>query len=177
MESARQDKDAIIAEATELDLDDWLKERKRVMEDQFFDEDLAGEWPEEIEEKSTIGMHKDILSGKVKSEVLLGLVGIAQPWHLPAALNYGGWNECPLPEVQCAFFRNWQERFGAEIAAVSRDIIECVVTRPPTDKESAMKLAWEHYWYCSDVVLQGTQSISNLAAILQNSSYWYFWWD
>ena len=177
MESAREGQESIIAAATELDLDDWLRERKRVIEDQFYDEDLAGEWPEETEEKSSIGMHKDVLSGKIHPEVILGLADIAQPWHLPAVLNYGGWNECPLPEVQCAFFKRWQERFGAEIAAVSTDIIECVVARPPTDQEGAMKLAWEHYWYCTDVVLQGTQSISNLAAILQNSNYWYFWWD
>jgi hypothetical protein len=29
----------------------------------------------------------------------------------------------------------------------------------------------------SDIVDQGCESISNLAATLLNSPYWYFWWD
>ncbi|MBL8817724.1 MAG: DUF4253 domain-containing protein [Planctomyces sp.] len=28
-----------------------------------------------------------------------------------------------------------------------------------------------------DIVEQGCESISNLAATLVNSGYWYFWWD
>ena len=92
-------------------------------------------------------------------------------------LSYGNWNECPRPEVHCAFHRQWQESYGAEITGISGDIIECVVSKPPTDEKAATILAWEQYWYCSDIVEQGVNSISNLAATLLNSTYWYFWWD
>jgi hypothetical protein len=122
-------------------------------------------------------LHKDVLSGKVFKEVYIGLATIDQPWHLPAVLKNGGWNECPSAEVQCAYFRDWQERFGAEITGVSSDVIECIVTKPPKDRASAIELAWEQYWFCNDIVDQGCETISNLAATLLNSNYWYFWWD
>jgi uncharacterized protein DUF4253 len=60
---------------------------------------------------------------------------------------------------------------------MSGDIVECAVTRPPTDRNAATILAWEQYWYCVDIVEQGCESVSNLAATLLNSPYWYFWWD
>jgi hypothetical protein len=68
-------------------------------------------------------------------------------------------------------------RAGAEIAGVSGDVIECIVANPPRDKEQSMNLAWEQYLYCQDIVVQGRETISNLAATLLNSPYWYFWWD
>ena len=55
---------------------------------------------------------------------------------------------------------------------MSGDIVECAVTKPPTDRNAATILAWEQYWYCV-----GSESVSNLAATLLNLPYWYFWWD
>jgi hypothetical protein len=92
-------------------------------------------------------------------------------------LKYGAWNECPGPEVHCAFHREWQERFGAEITGMSDDVVECAVKNPPIDRKAAVVLAWEQYWYCSDIVDQECESVSKLAATLINSPYWYFWWD
>ena len=40
-----------------------------------------------------------------------------------------------------------------------------------------MDLAWEQYLYCQDIVVQGCETIANLAATLLNSPFWYFWWD
>ena len=60
---------------------------------------------------------------------------------------------------------------------MSGDIVECVVTKPPTDRNAPTILAWEQYWYCVDIVEQGCESVSNLAATILNSPYWYFWWD
>jgi hypothetical protein len=131
----------------------------------------------EITSKGSIGLHRAVLSGKLKPEVYLGFAKIDQPWHLPAVLKYGKWNECPAPEVHCAFHREWQTKFGAEITGMSGDVVECVVKRPPGNREAATTLAWEQYWYCADIVEQGCESISSLAAILLNSPYWYFWWD
>jgi hypothetical protein len=169
---------AIIRASFEVKPAEWMAVRRRdAAESEFSPEELLDEWPGEIAEKGSIGLHKDVLTGEIKPEVYLGLAKIEKPWHLPAILKYGAWNECPEPEVHCAFHREWQERCGAEITGVSGDVVECVVTRPPARPSAAAILAWEQYWYCSDIVEQGCGSVSSLAATLLNSPYWYFWWD
>src|SRR5262249_38060142 len=148
---------------------------RQAEEDEFSPDEILGDWPGEIAEKGSISLHRDVLSREIKPEIYLGLVTIEKCWHLPAALNYGGWNACPGPEVHCAFHRGWHDRFGAEITGMSGDVVECMVKNPPRNRQQATTLAWEQYWYCSDIVEQGCGSIFNLAATLLNSSYWYFW--
>ncbi len=60
---------------------------------------------------------------------------------------------------------------------MSADVIEMRVARPPTTREDAMALANEQYAYCEDIVHQGVESLSNLAATLLNGTVWFFWWD
>jgi hypothetical protein len=173
-----QDPSAIIRASFDVNVDNWIAlRRKEVEEYDVCPEDWLGEWPGEIADKGSIGLHKNLLTGKFKPEVYLGLAKIEQPWHLPAILKYGAWNECPWPGAHCAFHREWQTKFGAQIVGMSFDVVECVVDHPPTSQEAATKLAWEQYWYCTDIVEQGCESIANLAATLLNSPYWYFWWD
>lgn len=173
-----QDPAEIIRASLEIDVADWIENRRaQVTEDGIELDEIVGDWPGEISEKGSIGLHKDVLSEKIISEVYLGLATIDQPWHLPAVLKYGAWNECPEAEVQCAFHRAWQSEYGSEITGVSGDIIECTVANPPRTQENAIRLAWQQYWYCADIVDQGCESVSNLAATLMNSPYWYFWWD
>jgi hypothetical protein len=40
-----------------------------------------------------------------------------------------------------------------------------------------MTLAHEQYGYCTYIVDQGTETISNLDATLLKSTVWLFWWD
>jgi hypothetical protein len=168
----------ILNSAGDFDLSEWILGRQKDAEEfGFSDDELLGEWPGEIDQKGEIGLHKDVLTGKVMPEVYLGLADIEHPWQLPAVLRFGNWNECPEPAAQCAIHRHWHEKYGAEIVSVSADVVECIVKRPPRDRESAIALAWEQYWYCADIVEQGCGSVSNLAATLLNSPYWYFWWD
>lgn len=174
----KQDVEELVRESLSLDLSSWLGERREEAEEyEFSEDDALGEWPGEVSEKGSISLHFDVLSRKIKKEVFLGLARIEQPWQLPAVLKYGAWNDCPSPEVHCAFHRKWQSEFGAEIVGVSGDIIECAVKNPPRDKAAAIELAWQQYWYCADIVEQGCETVSNLAATLINSRYWYFWWD
>jgi hypothetical protein len=169
---------AIIQRSLEISTRDWIARRRKDAEvDELSVDELTGEWPGEISEKGSVGLHKDVLTGKILPDVCLGLAAVEKPWHLPAILKYGGWNECPEPEVHCAFHRQWLDRYGAEITGMSGSVIECVVSKPPSDREAATVLAWEQYWYCSDIVEQGCESVANLAATLLNSPYWYFWWD
>jgi len=173
-----RDPAAIIRTSLDIKTAEWIAGRRNEAEDnEFSPQEILGEWPGEIFEKGSISLHKDVLSGKIKPEIYLGLAKIEKPWHLPALLKYGGWNDCPEPEVHCAFHREWQERFGAEITGMSGDVVECAVGRPPTDQRAATILAWEQYWYCADIVEQGCGTVKNLAATLMYSPYWYFWWD
>jgi hypothetical protein len=170
--------DDIIRASLEINLDRWITSRRSEAEEyEFSADDILGEWPGEIDEKGSISLHKNILNGKIKPEIHLGIASIEEPWHLPAMLKYGAWNDCPGAEIHCAFHRQWQGEFGAQIVGVSHDVIECIVKKPPTDRQTAFDLAWKQYWYCADIVDQGCQTINNLAATLLNSPYWYFWWD
>ena len=177
-EGNEEDPSDVLKAALDLDVATWFAERHKDEERFDFSEaEVLGEWPGEISDKGAIGLHKDILTGKFKPEVYLGLAEIEQPWTLPAIVSYGGWNACPNSDVHCALHRHWLNNYGAEITGMSGDVVECVVKRPPTDRDSAIALAWEQYWYCEDIVSQGAGSVANLAATLLNSPYWYFWWD
>lgn len=136
------------------------------------------EEPEEFSaEAELVSVHRDVLTGKFKDKVWIGLARIEQSWMLPAITRYGDWNDCPSPVIHCAMLRYWQEKYGAEIVTMSGDVIECRVTKPPDTDEAAMQLAREQYCYCADIVEQGTDTITNLAATLLDSEHWYFWWD
>ncbi len=170
--------DEIIEESYNIDLDQWVKARRAELEEfEFNPDDVLGVWPGLIEDKGGICLHKKDSYGRVLPEVFLGMADIKEPWQLPAELKFGGWNDCPNPEIHCALFRKWQAEFGAQITGISGDVIECTVLNPPLDQETAVELAWEQYWYCADIVDQGCESINNLAAALLESPYWFFWWD
>jgi hypothetical protein len=38
-------------------------------------------------------------------------------------------------------------------------------------------LAREHFLYAPDIVWQGVGDVGELAAYLDNSPVWHFWWD
>jgi len=181
-EDAEQVPAEVVRASLEIDIGAWIARRREerredAKDDEFSHEELLGEWPIEVAEKGSISLHKDVVSGDIIPKVYLGLAKIEQPWQLPAVIHYGGWNDCPFPEVHCAFHRSWQWRFGAQITGISGDTVECLVKNPPRDRKTALGLAWEQYWYCKDIVDQGCGSISKLAATLLNSPYWFFWWD
>lgn len=120
---------------------------------------------------------RDMLNGQLHETVQLSLIPLKHPWEAPAYLGFGNWNECPAPQIQVAVFRNWNERFGAVPACITRDVVECVVAHPPQDEPASMELAAEQWLFCEDIVSQGTQSVRNLAIELWHSPKWFFWWD
>lgn len=173
-----QDPLEIVEASLSVRLDNWISDRRMELTEYGFSvDDVLGEWPGEVTAKDAIGLHKDVLTGKIKQEVFIGLAAVDHAWQLPAVLKYGAWNDCPEAEVHCAFHREWHAKYGAQISGVSGDVIECVVDNPPSDQATALELAWQQYWYCADIVDQGCVSINNLAATLINSHYWFFWWD
>jgi hypothetical protein len=105
------------------------------------------------------------------------LVPVKNGWEVPAALLFGGWNDCPAPEEQVSALRYWHDKYGAELVCLSGDVLEAQVSRPPKTKEEAMTLARQQYAYCYDIVDQGVDTIQALASTLQDGNQWYFWWD
>jgi hypothetical protein len=73
--------------------------------------------------------------------------------------------------------KRWHWKFGAEVVCIADDVVEMTVSRPPTDRTSALELAREQYVYCEDLVVQGTLTLERLAASLLGAKKWFFWWD
>jgi len=164
----------VLARGEELDVAAWI--RQKVEEDPEL-------YQTDAKDSDTVGPVQpltvafDILTQKPKPEVFIGLIPVAQPWHVPAYLRPGSWNDCPDPEVHVAFFKRWFEQYGAVVTVISHDIIEFSVAKPPSTQEQALALAHEQFVYCTDLVHQGVETVNNLARTLLGTGNWYFWWD
>ncbi|HLN15704.1 MAG TPA: DUF4253 domain-containing protein [Acidimicrobiales bacterium] len=139
--------------------------------------DIVGEWPANVTRLDGITLTTDIRTGEPLDTVTVAQLPIGAGWTSAAFLSWGGWNACPGPEEHTAIHRYWWDAYGAQPVAVSGDVFEFVVGRPPTSRETAMALAWEQFGYCNDIVDQGVGTVSKLAAALIDSPFWYFWWD
>jgi hypothetical protein len=173
----QKDMGQTVADSRSINALDWFAQRRADRGDAADEAFYMGEWPSSQVPNSRLTVNRDLVTGKLMPMVMIGLARIDEPWMVPAYLKYGGWNECPPPEVHCAIMKHWQSGYGAEIVSMSHDVIECEVSRPPSSRENALNLAREQFRYCEDIVLQGCESIANLASVLLNSKYWYFWWD
>lgn len=137
----------------------------------------VGKWPSQPVEVQELGSHRDVLTRQPKETVYFAKIPTVHAFEIPAYLQFGNWNACPSAEEHVAILQHWSERYGLEMYALTGDVIECEITRPPADREAAIKLAFEQYLYCNDIVDQGVENIATLAAILECSTHWYFWWD
>jgi hypothetical protein len=166
----------IIAAANELTAESFMATRRSEYEaDEMMDEE--GEWPAGEVVPCYLTSHTDIVSNIPKPWVFVAKIPTIRPWEIPAYLKFGGWNDCPAPEAQVSLLKYWTEKYGIEVFAITGDVMECVVARPPTTREAALALAREQFLFCSDIVHQGTQTIATLAATLEDADAWYFWWD
>lgn len=165
----------LIARAEEIDIEAWFRQRVEAYPDYYGDLDFQ----EESEDVDPVGIivHLDLVTRKPKSRVYIAKVPTPLSWQVPAHLKLGGWNECPSAEEQVAISRYWHERYGAEVIAATHDVVQYMVSNPPTDRVAAEVLAREQFIYCPDIVDQGVQTVANLAAALQGDRTWYFWWD
>ncbi|MDG2534452.1 DUF4253 domain-containing protein [Sphingomonas sp. HITSZ_GF] len=138
----------------------------------------AGDWPATTEGLvSGLSVASDILTGKPFERVHILLLPTSDGSEAPAYLRWGGWNACPPAALHVAVLRSWKQRYGAELVGLSGDVIDLRVTKRPATRAEAMALAREQYFYCSDIVDQGTTSLPPLAAGLMDSDWWFFWWD
>lgn len=175
------DPDETIRRSQEIDPAAWTREQRESDPDLYAplreEPALLDRVFRETAPRQELVLHLDVQTGEAFERVGIVLVPTSRSWEAPAWLNYGGWNECPAPEVHVALLRRWQERYGAEVLSVGAETIELAVARPVTDREEALALADEHFLYCYDIVVQGTETLDHLAAHLLNATVWYFWWD
>jgi hypothetical protein len=137
----------------------------------------VGVWPEAPPGALGLEVANDILSQKPYDQVHILIIPTQHGYEVPAYLNWGGWNECPPPAIHVAALRRWHQDYGAELIGISGDVINLRVTKRPATRGAALALSHDQYLYCADIVDQGVETISNLAAGLMNSDWWYFWWD
>jgi hypothetical protein len=154
--------------------EEWLANRVKDEPD-LFDCPL-GTWPQPQPNHSFI-IPMDMMTGQPLAEVQLLLVPTRISHQVPALIGFGGWNDCPMPDVQAAMMKRWNSLYGAELVGIAADVVEMRVTRPPTNREAAELLAREQFIYCTDIVYQGVETLRALASALMNGSSWYFWWD
>ena len=139
-------------------------------------EPAVGEWPDDpswVSDLSVIGDYSQEYFPKVHILVL----PTSESAAVPAFLQWGGWNSCPLPEHHVAALRSWHERYGAELIGLSGDVMNLRVKRRPSTRDEALAIAREQFLYCQDIVWQGTGTLAPLATTLLNGDWWYFWWD
>ena len=137
-----------------------------------------GKWPSKLSKLSYgLNANKDILTDRFYDKVYIALIPTKNSWEMPAYLKWGGWNACPPPEFHVAALKKWNNLYGAELVAICGDFIDIKVKTRPKTRDEAIKLAKELYQYCPDLVDQGSDTISNLAAALLNSDWWTIWWD
>jgi hypothetical protein len=133
------------------------------------------QWPTEADAPTRGGFHT-VRERKGKPAALL-LVRVEHSYEVPAYLGFGGWNDCPPPELQVAVLREWKNDYQARPACISGDVLECAVVNRPQSESQSMRLAAEQWIFCEDIVSQGTQSVRKLAMGIWRSPTWFFWWD
>ena len=163
-----------LQEAGSIDAATWLKQRLDGRQPQSG----AGEGKPEPNTSFTVPI--DDLTGEPAPDVRILLVPTRNGWEVPAFVPFGGaggWNDCPQDAAHVAVLKYWFERFGAELVAMSDDVLELQIARPPASDEAAAAIANEQYAYCGDIVEQGVGTVPALAQSIKACGIWYFWWD
>jgi hypothetical protein len=140
-------------------------------------EPKLGEWPSEPDPSPGLSVAYDLLKVAPLPKVYIGIAPTNDWTTIPAYLRWGGWNDCPAAEYHVAAMRLWRDLYGAELIGMSFDTINLRVSNKPKTREEALALARSQYVYCADVIDQGVQTYSALAADLMANDWWYFWWD
>ncbi|MFT3987290.1 DUF4253 domain-containing protein [Aestuariivirga sp.] len=136
-----------------------------------------GNWPDTPNASMGLTVASELLSGKPFPKVYIGVAPTDDWTTIPAILRWGGWNACPAAEYHVAALRKWRDNYGAELIGLSFDTMNLRVAIKPKTREEALALAREQYIYCSDIIDQGSETYSALAADLIANDWWYFWWD
>jgi len=84
-------------------------------------------WPTEAPEPVDFHTVREL---KGRPAVVL-LIRAEHSYHVPAHLGFGGWNDCPSPELQVAVLREWHKEYNAVPVCITGDVLECAVVKRP----------------------------------------------
>ena len=85
------------------------------------------------------------------SEALLGLVPVARPADVPAAVGwFGTVNSWSDVVGVSAVLRSWEDRFGAVLVRMGRATLDLSVAAPPWERSECEAIAAEHFAFCDD---------------------------
>jgi hypothetical protein len=170
----------LIARGEGLDLEGWFE--SRITGDPKYSQCDEGVWPVDLPSRSTRALsltHRyNFTTGVEKPlpRVLLLLLPVTVPWHVPALVRLGGWGQCPQTEVHVAVAKHWYQRYGAEIIVATNNIIELWISKPLKTRDQSLKVAREQFIYCNDLIDRRFGTLSELASNLLDAPYWSFWW-
>lgn len=169
--------DELDEDGEDEDLDPEVAEQiEEFLEGEEFQEEMD-EFMEQAEAEDGLTSHLDLESGEYKETVFIAKIPTTKAWEIPAYLQMGGWNDCPMPAEHVAILRHWAETYGFEIFGALGDTLECVIAQAPASDESAASLAQEQYAYAPAIVELGLGSVEELAQALREAKTWYFWWE
>jgi hypothetical protein len=133
-----------------------------------------GDWPQGhfLHPRPDPAITMNITENKHVEKVHIATVPTADATEIPAYLHWGGWNACPKPHQHVAAARHWRTTYGAELVTMAADTVEFRVQRRPKTRDEALALAREHHDYNGEI-----QNLSDHAADLMASDWWFFWWD
>ena len=157
-------------------LEELTGQRKEEAEDDDLD------WDEEVLGEMEGGEPNDRFANYWNDDtgmtypLILAKIPVKNPWEIFAYLPFGNRNECPDTPDLMAVAKYWFEQYDAVPAAMSHDELEFELPTP-ISKERAMEVAVEQYGFCPDLDQNEDGSIGSLAAVLWQSTVWYFWWD
>ena len=137
----------------------------------------AGVWPDGDRATHHFTVPIDPDHGTPLPRVYVGLAPTVLGWQVPAFLRFGGWSRCPGPQYHVAMLKYWRQKYGAEVVGMGGKVLELAVSRPPEERQAAMRLAREQFVYCPAVGRLGGGSLEARAASLLNATAWSFWWE
>lgn len=114
-----------------------------------------------------------IRQGDTVRPLLLAKIPTAEPSDVFAYLPVGGEKRADPADMR-AIAKCWYDRYGAIPAVISADELEFILAAP-VDKDSALKLAFEHFCLCPD--LANEKSVEQLADELSEATVWHFKWN
>lgn len=114
---------------------------------------------------------------RLYERIVILLLPTTKGWEAPAYLFFGGFNDCPPPEVHVAMAKWGFQRYGAEVAVIhERGFIEMECHRPPANRADALTLARDLKTYAEQVSVDA-KTLGVLASALKSGSVWHLWWD
>jgi hypothetical protein len=182
-----------LSAAAKIDVPDWFRQRERnwketCQQDAQLQQDFdnlkrtANGWPDH----APVGTDRLTEEGFIPywtqgDAAVILLIPCRDPWQILGVLNFGGANNRPHPVEQVAVWRQWYEKWGATVFAIGEPAVCGLASRRPTERDAALQLAWQHFFYDNEAMrLDGaflSETIPQLAQHRMTHPIWIFWWD